>query len=127
MFQATHDYLLSKYKPHTSHGTALIGATKMTKNGEFVVIIVIVVIIINDDHSHKNTFIGAKYLSFDDHGHFDQQGNGVGRIAKSGTGQIGSQGSRPMSSNVLIKTLIMGMTIKMIIMIILMMSIVIIM
>ena len=41
MFQATHDYLLSKYHVgHGSHGTALIGATKMTENGEFAFIIV---------------------------------------------------------------------------------------
>ena len=52
MFQATHDYLLSKYQTHWSHGTALIGATKMTENGEFVLIVIIVfiIIIINDDY-----------------------------------------------------------------------------
>ena len=123
MFQATHDYLLSKYKPHTSHGTALIGATKMTKNGEFVVIIIIIVvtIIINNDHSNKTTFMGVKNLNLN-----NQQVNGVGQIVASGTGQIGRQAHHPSTTNVLIKTLILGTTIKIIIMIVLMMMIIII-
>ena len=56
MFQATHDYLLSKFKSDGTlghHGTALIGATKMTENGEFVIIISILVVIINIIWSHK--------------------------------------------------------------------------
>ena len=120
MFQATHDYLLSKFKPHMtnmSHGTALIGATKMTKNGEFVVIT-----IINVDHSHETTFLGAKNLNLN-----NQQGNGVGRIAVSGIGRNGRQANQTSTINVLIKTLIMGTSIKIIVMIVLIMIIMIIM
>ena len=54
LFQGTHDYLLSKFKPNmsqSSHGTALIGATKMTTNGEFTIIIIIIIIIIYDSTS----------------------------------------------------------------------------
>ena len=118
MFQATHDYLLSKYQTHFSHGTALIGATKMTENGEFAFIIVFYhhhyqqwSLPQNDDDHHDDHCDDHH----DDHDHDDHhddyhdgQGNGVGLIVASGSGRTGKQANKPSDTNVLIKILILG-------------------